>query len=192
MCSSDLPSTYVQEKHKIEVRWPAAVKFIREHGLNEVFPGDPQGEMRDTGILCQGGLYNAVIRALQQLGLANAFGATRVPIYCMNVAYPVIPEEIVAFCRGRRRVLVVEEGQPAFIEDAILAALRRARVDDVEVAGKGVLPMAGEYTGEVVLAGIAKFLGREDAVEPLKALKARAMELLGAPAPIRPPGFCVG
>ena len=25
------PATYAQEKHKIDVRWPAAVAFIREH-----------------------------------------------------------------------------------------------------------------------------------------------------------------
>ena len=68
------PATYAQEKHKIEVRWPAAVAFIKKNKLNEVFAGD----MPDTGILCQGGLYNAVIRALQLLGLADAFGATRV------------------------------------------------------------------------------------------------------------------
>src|SRR5450631_2735616 len=29
------PATYAQEKHKIDVRWPAAVKFIRDHALNE-------------------------------------------------------------------------------------------------------------------------------------------------------------
>jgi indolepyruvate ferredoxin oxidoreductase alpha subunit len=75
------PSTYAQEKHKVDVRWPAAVQFIREHALNEVFAG----EREDVGILCQGGMYNAVIRALQQLGLADAFGAARIPIYCMNV-----------------------------------------------------------------------------------------------------------
>src|SRR5215207_5916060 len=34
------PSTYAQEKHKIDVRWPAATRFIREHKLNEVFPGE--------------------------------------------------------------------------------------------------------------------------------------------------------
>src|SRR6185369_13995733 len=111
------PATYAQEKHKIEVRWPAAVAFIKQHKLNEVFAG----EMSDTGILCQGGMYNAVIRALQLLGLADPFGATRVPIYCMNVAYPMIPDEIVAFCADKKRVLVVEEGQPAFIEDAVQA-----------------------------------------------------------------------
>ncbi|MBM3355009.1 MAG: indolepyruvate ferredoxin oxidoreductase subunit alpha, partial [Betaproteobacteria bacterium] len=182
------PATYAQEKHKIEVRWPAAVRFIREHRLNEVFPGD----MADTGILCQGGLYNAVIRALQQLGLADAFGTSRVPIYCMNVTYPLLPEEIIAFCAGKKRVLVVEEGQPAYIEDAILAALRRAGANDVVVAGKGALPMAGEYTGEVVLAGIAGFLDSARALEPIRSLKAKALDLLGAPAPARPPGFCVG
>ena len=28
------------------------------------------------GIICQGGMYNAVIRALQMIGLADAFGTT--------------------------------------------------------------------------------------------------------------------
>ncbi|MEO8143334.1 MAG: indolepyruvate ferredoxin oxidoreductase subunit alpha [Betaproteobacteria bacterium] len=185
------PATYAQEKHKIEVRWPAAVAFIRKNKLNEVFPGDTEGEMRDTGILCQGGMYNAVIRALQLLGLADAFGATRVPIYCMNVAYPMIPEEIVSFCAHRKRVLVVEEGQPAFIEDAVQAALRRAAANVVKVHGKDVLPLGGEYTGEAVLAGISKFLNSEKAIDTIRTLKARALQLLGG-VPARPPGFCVG
>jgi indolepyruvate ferredoxin oxidoreductase alpha subunit len=181
------PATYAQEKHKIDVRWPAAVEFIRKNKLNEVFAG----EMQDTGILCQGGLYNAVIRALQLLGLADAFGASRVPIYCMNVTYPMIPEEIVAFCAGRKRVLVVEEGQPAFIEDAVQATLRRAEVNDVKVFGKGYLPVAGEYTGEVVLTGVAAFLDLSPKISSVKDVKSKAAELLGA-VPARPPGFCVG
>jgi indolepyruvate ferredoxin oxidoreductase alpha subunit len=181
------PSTYAQEKHKVEVRWPAAVRFVRERALNETFPGD----RREVGILCQGGMFNAVVRALQQLGLADAFGASRVPIYCMNVTYPLVPEEIVPFCAGRESVLVVEEGQPAYLEEALLATLRRQGVDGVRVRGKDVLPMAGEYTGEVVLAGVAKFLDASSALEPIRALKKRASELLG-PVPQRPPGFCVG
>src|ERR1700704_2503744 len=44
------PATYAQEKHKIDVRWPAAVAFIKEKKLNETFPGD----MSDLGIICQG------------------------------------------------------------------------------------------------------------------------------------------
>ncbi|HZM33518.1 MAG TPA: indolepyruvate ferredoxin oxidoreductase subunit alpha [Burkholderiales bacterium] len=181
------PATYLQEKQKVEVRWPAAVRFIKERKLNEVFAG----HMAELGILCQGGMYNAVIRALQTLGLADAFGASRVPIYCLNVAYPLIPDEIVEFSKGKKSILIVEEGQPAYIEDAVLATLRRARVDDVQVRGKDVLPLAGEYTGEVVLTGIAKYLGREDAVSHISSLKKKAAGLLSG-LPQRPPGFCVG
>jgi indolepyruvate ferredoxin oxidoreductase alpha subunit len=181
------PSTYAQEKQKIDVRWPAAVKFIRDHRLNETFPG----ERTDIGIICQGGMYNAVIRALQMLELADAFGTSRIPIYCMNVTYPLIPEELVAFCAGKEQVLVVEEGQPAYIEEAVLAILRRHDVNGVKLRGKDVLPMAGEYTGEVVLTGVSKFLNRAAALDPIVSLKTRASELL-AGLPARPPGFCVG
>ncbi|MBI3373845.1 MAG: indolepyruvate ferredoxin oxidoreductase subunit alpha [Betaproteobacteria bacterium] len=193
------PSTYAQEKHKIEVRWPAAVSFIRARNLNEFFPGD----MEETGILCQGGLYNATVRALQQLGLADAFGASRIPIYCMNVTYPMVPQEIVAFCAEKRAVLIVEEGQPAYIEEAVLAALRRHEVNAVKVYGKGMLPLAGEYTGEVVLTGVTKFFEHaaprgidagsiRAAHESHTGAKKRAAQLLGGGVPARPPGFCTG
>ena len=63
--------------------------------------------------------------------------------------------------------------------------------------------MAGEYTAEVMLAGLTKFiqgavpkgvdLGRVGIVhERAKATKARAREILGGALPKRPPGFCVG
>jgi indolepyruvate ferredoxin oxidoreductase, alpha subunit len=181
------PATYAQEKHKIDVRWPAAVRFIKERELNEFFDGD----LKDIGIICQGGLYNAVIRALQLLGQADAFGVARVPIYCMNVTYPMVPDEVVGFCSGKREVLVIEEGQPAYLEDAVLAALRRQDVNAVRIHGKDMLPLAGEYTGEVVLTGVSKFLNRESDIQPVKELKQKAAELLGG-LPMRPPGFCVG
>src|SRR5258708_29382377 len=115
------PATYAQEKQKIDVRWPAAVRYIKANKLNETFAG----EMSDIGIVCQGGLYNAVIRSLQTLGLADAFGNARVPIYCMNVTYPMVPEEIVEICAGKREVLIVEEGQPANLEEALPATPTR-------------------------------------------------------------------
>src|SRR5262249_22584525 len=116
----------------------------------------------------------------------------------------LIPEEVAEFCAGKRAVLVIEEGQPAYIEDALHAILRRADIP-TKVHGKDCLPMAGEYTGEVVLAGVAKWidvagesLGAE-AVEgaPLLAARLGAVRnrgggLLGSPVPARPPGFCIG
>ncbi len=192
------PSVYAQEKHKVEVRLPAALEFIRSRRLNEMFPG----ASRDIGIVTQGGLYNTVIRALQLLGLADAFGKSALPLYVMNVAYPLVPEELVRFCNGKRAVLVVEEGQPDFIEQALNAVLRRADVDTA-VVGKDVLPAAGEYTGEAVLAGVARFLQAvvpegvdvsavADALGRAQAPARQARELLAEPVPSRPPGFCVG
>ena len=67
------PASYLHEKEKIEKRWPAAVKFIAEHGLNEVFPG----EAADIGIVMQGGMYNTAARALELLGLADPFGRSQ-------------------------------------------------------------------------------------------------------------------
>ena len=192
------PSSYAQEKHKIEHRWPAAVEFIKREKLNETF----DGALSDIGIVLQGGMYNAVIRALQQLDLADAFGDSQVPLYVMNVTYPLIPDELGAFCATKRSVLMVEEGQPNFIEDALHAILRKADIQ-TRVFGKDVLPMAGEYTGEVMLAGLAKYLAnaapRGVDVTPIAAApekianaKQRALELLGGAVPNRPPGFCIG
>jgi indolepyruvate ferredoxin oxidoreductase alpha subunit len=192
------PSTYAQEKHKVEHRLPAAVRFIAENRLNERFEGD----LDDIGIVVQGGLTNSVLRALERLGLANEFGESRVPLYVMNVAYPVVPAEIQDFAVAKKALLVVEEGTPDYLEQAVHVALRRADLQ-TRVIGKEVLIEAGEYTAEVMLRGVQRFLDEvapegvdtasaADQVGALDALKARAGELLGAPVPVRPPSFCTG
>ncbi len=192
------PATYVQEKHKFDHRLPAAIDFVRKHKLNEVFDGDCD----DVGIIVQGGLYNSVIRGLQQLGLADAYGQARLPIMALNVTYPLVDDEITTFCAGKRTALVVEEGHPDFLEQAINVILRKADLQ-TRVVGKDVLPMAGEYTLAVVIAGLTKFV--EGAVPrgvdhadvarrgaDVASNKTKAMELLGKPTPARPPGFCTG
>jgi indolepyruvate ferredoxin oxidoreductase alpha subunit len=137
------PASYVHEKEKISHRWPAAVNFIKERKLNEFFDGD----LSEVGIVTQGGMYNGVIRALERHGLADVWGATRVPIYCMNVTYPVVDDEVAEFCVGKKAVLIVEEGQPEHIEQAIATILRRRDIN-TKIHGKGDLPMAGEYTAQ--------------------------------------------
>src|SRR5262245_49807535 len=135
------PAIFRQEKLKAEVRLPAARKFVAEQRLNEVFPGD----LGEVGIIVQGGLYNGVVRALRLLGLADDFGKCRIPILALNVVYPLVPEEITSFSKGKSAILVVEEGQPEFIEQEIAAILRRADVP-AKLYGKDLLLMAGEYT----------------------------------------------
>ena len=41
------------------------------------------------------------------------------------MVYPLVPEEIVEFSRNKKAILVLEEGQPEFIEQEI-ASLQRA------------------------------------------------------------------
>jgi len=191
------PVIFTQEKLKVEERLPAARKFIREQKFNEIVDGD----VSDVGIIVMGGLTNSVLRALERVGLADVFGASRIPLLVLNVVYPLVPEEITAFCAGKRAVLVVEEGNPAYIEDAINVELRRADLQ-AKVLGKGPLPRVGEYSSDALLEGLAAFL---QAAKPagldadtlaekargLIAHKPKAAAALG-PLPPRPPAFCTG
>jgi indolepyruvate ferredoxin oxidoreductase alpha subunit len=191
------PVIFTQEKLKVEERLPAARAFIREHRLNEIVPGD----LADIGIIVMGGLTNSVLRALERMGLADIFGVSRVPLLVLNVVYPLVPEEIREFCAGKNAVLVVEEGSPDYIEQAVNVELRRADIQ-TKIFGKGVLPATGEYTSDVLLEGLAGFvqaahpkgLDADAVAEKTRGLiahKAKAAASLG-PLPPRPPAFCTG
>ncbi|RVW02414.1 thiamine pyrophosphate-dependent enzyme [Rhodococcus spongiicola] len=182
------PASFLHEQEKIQQRWPAAIRFIKERGLNEVFGND----QADVGIIVQGGLYNTLNRAMEMLGCSDAFGRTRVPMYVMNVAYPVVDDEIIDFCAGKRAVLLVEEGQPDYIEQSLNAILRRADVPTA-LHGKDLLPLAGEYTATSVTRGVHAFLQRylPDVVEhePGPLRDPEVPEVRTHP---RPPGLCTG
>jgi indolepyruvate ferredoxin oxidoreductase alpha subunit len=190
------PATFRQEKLKSDVRLPAARKFILENRLNEQF----DGVEKDLGIIVQGGLYNGLQRALSILGLGDPFGASRIPILALNVVYPLVPEEISAFCASKKAVLVLEEGQPEFIEQEIATFLRRADVQ-ARLHGKDCMHMAGDYNVEALVRGLAKFLAQHAPhldtasgalwLESVKSSKDEANRLLGA-LPQRPPTFCTG
>jgi indolepyruvate ferredoxin oxidoreductase alpha subunit len=191
------PVTFLHEKLKVEEREPAAQTFIRAEKLNEVLPGD----LREIGIIALGGLTNGLLRALERLGLADLFGNSRIPIYCLNVAYPLVPPEVREFCAGKRAVLIVEEGNPDYIEQAINTELRRADIQ-TRVLGKGLLPKAGEYTTDVLMAGLAAFVAEtKPAGVDTAAIVARQKQIAAKkPAaaaavgelPVRPPSFCTG
>jgi len=191
------PSSFVHEQEKLKQRWPAAVAFIQKHQLNEFF----DGEANDVGILVQGGNYNALVRVLERLGLADVYGRSRVPIYVMNVAYPVVDAEVLRFCQGKRAVLLVEEGQPNFVEQNVATVLRQAGCTTA-LHGKDLLPPAGEYTLHEVLKGVRAFAQRYDllpaAVTPPaapptpKTHKVFALKPLQEVVQPRPPGFCTG
>ena len=192
------PVTFIQEKHKLENRLPAAQKFILENQLNEVFSGD----ISSHGIIVQGGLFNTLMRRLSNLHLADAFGNSRIPILVLNVTHPLVPEQIQEFCLTKESVLVMEEGNPEFIEQQIGQILRRADIQ-TRLHGKDILPQAGEYSAEVVTKGLVEFLSQNepdgvnveklrDEAANLTNIKISAQGSLDESLPARPPGFCTG
>jgi indolepyruvate ferredoxin oxidoreductase alpha subunit len=193
------PASFLHEQEKINKRWPAAVTYITENGINEFVAEDRE----EIGIILQGGLFNNVNRALELLGLSDAFGDTKIPMYIMNVTYPVIDEEVLRFVEGKKSVLLVEEGQPDYIEQNIQAILRRNDAT-VKLHGKDMLPRSGEYTPAEVTRGITTFMLQHaphlidsanlpsvtlDKADPRSPYSPRiTADLVHG----RPPGFCTG
>ncbi len=191
------PGSFLHETEKIEQRWPAAVKFIHENKLNELFATGKQ----DLGIILQGGMYNTVIRSLELLGLSDSFGESEIPLYVLNVTYPLVDDEVRTFCAGKRAVLMIEEGQPDFLEQNLHTILRKADLQ-TKVHGKDLLPMAGEYTAAAVLRGIFKFLeryapqllnlGQLPAALRRATPAEQALKFIEGQVHQRPPSFCTG
>ena len=185
------PGTYVHEQEKIQQRLPAAVQFLRDQGLNEFF--GPKSAA--VGIILQGGMYNSVVRSLQRLGLSDNYGDSQIPLYVLNCVYPLVDDEILQFCAGKQAVLVVEEGQPDYIEQAIAALLFKSGTK-ISLAGKGMLPVAGEYTVATVMDGIAKFIDQYGQQSNAKRTAPNEVMItdigLSSVVPVRPPGFCTG
>lgn len=186
------PSTYAQERDKIERRLPAAIGFIADAGMNEM----QSGSVDDVGIIVQGGLHSALLRALELVDCADAFGESKVPIYVLNVTYPLIEEEIVRFCAGKRAVLVTEEGQPEFIEQALCHVLANRELQ-TRVIGKQILPSAGEYSVDILRAGLRAFLQQWSpqlvaSRAPVKEVALQPVGKLATLIPARPSGLCTG
>ena len=188
------PASFIHEREKLEQRWPNAQKFIAERGMNEFFDGD----LSDIGIVMQGGMYNTTLRGLELNGLADAFGNSRIPLYVLNVTYPLVDEEVIRFAAGKKAILVVEEGAPEYIEQAIATMLRRADLQ-TKLHGKDMLPRAGDYTGAVLQKGFAQFVetyhagmatvgGQKSGDNRMKA----ALAALDGNVHGRPPSFCTG
>ncbi len=185
------PASFLHEREKVQQRWPAAQRFIVEHRLNEIH----EGELGHIGVVMLGGMSNNVLRALKLLDQADAFGDSRVPLYVLNVAYPLVDEEVVRFCSGKQAVLVVEEGQPDYHEQHLNTILRRHGLD-TKVHGKDLLPMGGDYTVAALEKALRGFLQQHHPAAFAKPVAvalpspraAEAAKLL----PPRPPGLCVG
>ena len=195
------PVTFGHEKRKVEERIPAARRYIVEHQLNELHTG----QHSQLGLIVQGGITNTLIRALQQFGLADAFGQADIPLLVLNVTCPLVPEQIASFALGKRAVLVVEEGSPEYIEHEVSTILRRRDIQ-THLHGKDLLNATGELTAEAMTQGVGAFLARylpgpqvdaglawlQGNHSRRAAVAQQVTQHLTRPLPARLPGFCIG
>ena len=191
------PSTYAQEKLKYGQRAKLAKTFISNNSLNEFF----EGEIEEIGLIVQGGLYNNLIAALKEMNMSDSLGNTKISIYVLNIVHPLIPDEVISYAKKFKALLVIEEGQPQYIEQELGLLFHKEKIE-VSLAGKDVLPMAGEYTSEVIHKGVFNFIKKFipdfsnfsnlDYNTEIDQLREKASSLLGEVVPPRPPGFCTG
>ena len=191
------PSTYAQEKLKYGQRAKLAKTFISNNSLNEFF----EGEIEEIGLIVQGGLYNNLIAALKEMNMSDSLGNTKISIYVLNIVHPLIPDEVISYAKKFKALLVIEEGQPQYIEQELGLLFHKEKIE-VSLAGKDLLPMAGEYTSEVIHKGVFNFIKKYipdfsnfsnlDYNTEVDQLREKASSLLGELIPPRPPGFCTG
>ena len=191
------PSTYAQEKLKYGQRAKLAKTFISNNSLNEFF----KGEIEEIGLIVQGGLYNNLIAALKEMNMSDSLGNTKISIYVLNIVHPLIPDEVISYAKKFKALLVIEEGQPQYIEQELGLLFHKEKIE-VSLAGKDVLPMAGEYTSEVIHKGVFNFIKKYipdfsnfsnlDYNTEIDQLREKVSSSLGEVVPPRPPGFCTG
>ncbi len=179
------PSNYLHEYEKLNDRLPAAIDFIKSRKINE-YLGPDQG---DIGLIVQGGLYNSLIRALELLGLSNEFGDVSVPLYVLNVAYPLVGDEILDFMADKKAVLLIEEGHPNYIEQELNMILRQANCQ-TSLNGKDMITDIGEYTSDVIKKGLVKFIETHQPSLAIDQTLPQTLPTINVPE--RPAGFCTG
>ncbi len=136
------------------------------------------------------------------MGLADDDGRSDIDILCLNMTYPLVPDEIVEFARDKDRVLILEEGNPAYMEQQALCFIVDAGLS-TRIDGKNYLPEVSEYTGEVLASGLGRYFTENggnildletvrERMERMERVRAAAGALMEAPLPPRQPIFCTG
>ena len=121
------------------------------------------------------------------------------PLYVLNVIYPLIDDEFLDFCEGKDAVLVVEEGQPNYIEQAFAAMLHKAgsrhapRRQGVSADGRRIhRPGDARRHRRLPARRCAPQLLPAEVRAPNKTGQGDTIPDLSRVVPGRPPGFCTG
>jgi indolepyruvate ferredoxin oxidoreductase len=193
-----LPDTpLAQEKRMHGARLPAVRAFLRANPLDRT-PWQPA--TRNLGIVTSGKTWTDLLEALRELGIdrdrAMELG---IGLCKVGMTWPLDPDSIRGFCRGFRRILVIEEKRP-FLETQMRALLYAERdapviIGKQDEGGREVFPAWGVLTAQPIASEIRRqlaTLGLLDMV-PAAAESQAAPSMGQGNAPLlRRPSFCAG
>lgn len=113
------------------IRLPLVPKFVRANGIDKVRLEGTGG----LGIVTSGKSYSDVMQALSQLGLnAEIAKALGVAVYKVGCVWPLEPEGLKEFSKGRSELLFIEE-KTAMVEPQA-AQLLINQVERIQLVGK--------------------------------------------------------
>src|SRR5260221_4927788 len=99
-----------QEKRVVTLKHPAALAYWRANKLDRVMLGRPDARF---GVVTVGKSYLDVRQALDELGLdERETERVGLPVYKVGLGWPLETQGAMAFCEGKRDILVVEEKRP--------------------------------------------------------------------------------
>jgi indolepyruvate ferredoxin oxidoreductase len=188
-----------QESRLWEHKLRAVRAFARANRIDRVVWDSPAPRL---GIAAAGKAWLDLRQALDDLGIdAGRAAELGLRLYKVGMSWPLEPDGALAFARGLRTVLVVEEKR-GVIEPALkelfyhLPADQRPQVlGKTDPAGRPLLPSTGELSPELIARVLAERLGlgADPAVRArLERAEVARRAAEGAPPAPRPPFFCSG
>ena len=151
-----MPANAIRRHVAVEERAERLIEYAETTSLNRI-----EDNGAEIGVICSGISYMYAHEAL----------GDKVNYLKLGMAYPMPEQKIRAFAAKCRRLFVIEELDP-FIEE-------HCRALGVEVTGKSVFTMLGEYTPAMIAEAV---LGKKPVWHPE----------IGEQIPVRPPVMCPG
>jgi len=189
-----------QERRLHGPKLAAAQAFAHANSLDRVVIDSPQPRL---GIVTTGKAYLDVRQALSELGITEQRAAALgIRVYKVALAWPLEPQNALAFAQNLKDILVVEEKR-GFVENQLVrllynveASRRPSIVGKTDETGAILFPSTGELTPTMVARAIVARLKRFGDTAQFDERLAR-LEAFERPAPPvssiqRTPFFCSG
>ena len=191
------------EQRLVDFKLPAAKAFARANGIDRLIF---DSEQRALGIVASGKAYLDVREALRELGIDEARARhLGIRLYKVGMVWPLETENALAYCRGHKEVLVVEEKRPIIEEQLTVALYNMAADDRPRITGKNddtgrpLKSAHGELTVNQAVDILAKRIEALDIAderlkERIAALRSRRSQVVELPPSnlIRTAYFCSG